>query len=113
MLHLLLAPAALLLATPVADYRASPFLSGTQLLEACQSPRPGQQALCRGYVAGAEDYLEFARNLHGEGRCVPIGTPIDALENIAVAHLEARRPSDHLPAPVLLFYAYSAAWHCE
>jgi hypothetical protein len=113
MIHLLLGPAAVLLLTPVADDRASPFVTGTQLLEACRSSKPNLDSLCRGYLMGAEDYYEFARNLHGEGRCVPLGTGTDALKNIAVQSLSTHPRLNHLPASVLLFYAYSDAWHCE
>ncbi len=105
-LGLLLAVAAL--ATPA----QAAFMTGQQLLDACQSSAPVDRTICASYVVGATDTSAALQRFTSLPRqaCLATGTGSNALINAVLSHA-ARAPQDARGTGADLVYTALATFY--
>lgn len=115
MLHLLIAPVAMLTLTPVADSPApvGAYLTGKQLYDQCTAEKEASAAICAGYLMGIADALDFARSMAKRPQCIPKDAGPAQLRDIAVAALKAHPDQQALPAAQVASEIFGGAFACK
>lgn len=112
--------ALLLTAAVAAGQRATFFHRGNHLYELCNpSSSEFSQGMCRGYVIGVSDGLEYGRliftGFSGQKRFICMsteGTNAVQITDIVVKHLQENPASRHLVAASIVFFALHYAFPC-
>lgn len=115
MLHLLIAPVAILTLTPVADTSApvGAYLTGKQLYEQCTAQKETSAAICAGYLMGIADALDFARSMAKRPQCIPKDAGPNQLRDVIVEALKAHPDQQALPAAQVSSEIFGAAYGCK
>lgn len=115
MLHLLIAPIAMLTLTPVADTSApvGAYLTGKQLFSQCTAEKETSAAICAGYLMGIADALDFARSMGKQRQCIPKNAGPNQLRDVVVEALKAHPDQQILPAAQVASEIFGAAFGCK
>ena len=115
MLHLLIAPIAMLTLTPVADTPApvGAYLTGKQLYEQCTAEKETSASICAGYLMGIADALDFSRSIGKRTQCIPKDAGPTQLRDIVVEALKAHPDQQGLPAAQVSSEIFGAAFGCK
>ena len=115
MLHLLIAPVAMLTLTPVADTPppVGAYLTGKQLYEQCTSDKEASASVCAGYLMGIADALDFARSMGKQAQCIPKDAGPLQLRDVVVEALKAHPDQEGLPAAQVSSEIFGAAFGCK
>ncbi|MEP4148742.1 MAG: Rap1a/Tai family immunity protein [Halioglobus sp.] len=88
------------------------YISGNDLLGACESSAPDITFFCHGYIAGIVDTY----SLYGENSkaiCMPEGVPVSQLALIVTKYLHQYPELLHETASYRVIYAMVNAFPCE
>ena len=92
---------------------AARFMTGNDLLTACQVDQLVQQMECLSYVEGAIDEFELMQNLEKRPECLPPGLADDQAREAVVKYLVSHPENRELDASVLVYNALHDAWGCK
>jgi Ssp1 endopeptidase immunity protein Rap1a len=89
-------------------------LTGTALLEACQSGDPGQHGFCLGYIAGIADSVSASGKRSPVTACIPASVTQAQIVDTAVEYLrEHPRETRSYSGAVLVLEAIRKAFRCR
>jgi hypothetical protein len=94
------------------DEAAAAFVTGNQLLSACQSSATIERMDCLGYVSAIADTLGSGGQIQGIKACLPPTVTRGQAQDVVVQWLLNNAAHRHHAAPVLTAAAFAGAFPC-